>query len=57
MANSRPEFRNSWRQLAYPCCTFRGSIVALDSRSGAIFWKTFDLFQYSAACIFEYDNR
>src|ERR1700730_8952939 len=28
---------------AYPCCSFRGSIVALDSRSGAILWKTFDM--------------
>src|SRR3989442_2203208 len=28
---------------AYPCCSFRGSIVALDSRNGAILWKTFDM--------------
>jgi polyvinyl alcohol dehydrogenase (cytochrome) len=27
----------------YPCCTFRGSIVALDERSGRIIWKTFDM--------------
>src|SRR3954453_2564082 len=28
---------------AYPCCSFRGSIVALDAHSGAILWKTFDI--------------
>ncbi len=28
---------------AYPCCTFRGSVVALDERTGAILWKTFDI--------------
>jgi len=28
---------------AYPCCSFRGSIVALDAKSGAILWKTFDM--------------
>ena len=27
----------------YPCCSFRGSIVALDEKSGAIRWKTFDM--------------
>ncbi len=26
---------------SYPCCTFRGSIVALDAFTGAILWKTF----------------
>lgn len=26
---------------AYPCCTFRGSVVALDANSGRILWKTF----------------
>jgi polyvinyl alcohol dehydrogenase (cytochrome) len=26
---------------AYPCCTFRGSMVALDVFSGAVLWKTF----------------
>jgi polyvinyl alcohol dehydrogenase (cytochrome) len=25
----------------YPCCTFRGSVVALDQRTGAVLWKTF----------------
>src|SRR5258705_1101542 len=28
---------------AYPCCSFRGSIVALDAKNGAILWKTFDM--------------
>jgi polyvinyl alcohol dehydrogenase (cytochrome) len=28
---------------AYPCCTFRGSVVALDARSGAMLWQTFDV--------------
>jgi polyvinyl alcohol dehydrogenase (cytochrome) len=27
----------------YPCCTFRGSVVALDARSGQLLWKTYDL--------------
>lgn len=27
----------------YPCCTFRGSVVALDARSGKMLWKTFDM--------------
>jgi polyvinyl alcohol dehydrogenase (cytochrome) len=26
---------------AYPCCTFRGSMVALDVATGAVLWKTF----------------
>ena len=28
---------------SYPCCSFRGSIVALDAKNGAILWKTFDM--------------
>jgi polyvinyl alcohol dehydrogenase (cytochrome) len=27
--------------LAYPCCTFRGSVVALDSSTGQKIWKTY----------------
>jgi polyvinyl alcohol dehydrogenase (cytochrome) len=27
----------------YPCCTFRGSVVALDVKTGAMLWKTFDM--------------
>jgi polyvinyl alcohol dehydrogenase (cytochrome) len=26
---------------AYPCCTFRGSLNAVDARTGAVRWKTF----------------
>jgi len=25
----------------YPCCTFRGSVVALDAKTGAILWKDY----------------
>jgi polyvinyl alcohol dehydrogenase (cytochrome) len=28
---------------AYPCCSFRGSIVALDAKTGRMLWKTFDM--------------
>ena len=27
----------------YPCCSFRGSVVALNLSNGAILWKTFDV--------------
>jgi polyvinyl alcohol dehydrogenase (cytochrome) len=27
----------------YPCCSFRGSIIALDAKTGAMLWKTFDM--------------
>jgi polyvinyl alcohol dehydrogenase (cytochrome) len=27
----------------YSCCSFRGSVVALDAKTGAIVWKTFDM--------------
>jgi polyvinyl alcohol dehydrogenase (cytochrome) len=27
----------------YPCCSFRGSVVALDAKNGAMIWKTFDM--------------
>jgi polyvinyl alcohol dehydrogenase (cytochrome) len=27
----------------YPCCTFRGSVVALDAKTGKVLWKTFDM--------------
>jgi polyvinyl alcohol dehydrogenase (cytochrome) len=29
----------------YPCCTFRGSIVALDASSGEILWQTYTISQ------------
>jgi len=28
---------------AYPCCTFRGSVVALDANTGGILWKMYDM--------------
>ena len=28
---------------SYPCCTFRGSVVALDVNTGALRWKTYDM--------------
>ena len=27
----------------YPCCTFRGSVVALDAQSGKIVWKAYNI--------------
>jgi len=27
----------------YPCCTFRGSVVALDTSSGRVIWKTYTI--------------
>jgi len=27
----------------YPCCTYRGSLSALDANSGAVIWKTFTI--------------
>jgi polyvinyl alcohol dehydrogenase (cytochrome) len=28
---------------AYPCCSFRGSVVAIDAKTGQILWKTYDM--------------
>src|SRR5262249_24834262 len=28
---------------SYPCCSFRGSMVALNAKTGAIMWKTYTL--------------
>ena len=28
---------------SYPCCTFRGSVVALDAKTGKMRWKTYDM--------------
>ncbi len=30
-------------QPSYPCCTFRGSVVAVDARTGQLLWKTYDM--------------
>jgi polyvinyl alcohol dehydrogenase (cytochrome) len=45
---------------AYPCCSFRGRIVALDEKTGAMLWKTFDMpdnggrtDQYSGAALWQ----
>ncbi len=27
----------------YPCCSFRGSVVSLDAKTGAILWKTYTI--------------
>jgi polyvinyl alcohol dehydrogenase (cytochrome) len=27
----------------YPCCTFRGSLMALDARTGKVLWKTYTI--------------
>jgi polyvinyl alcohol dehydrogenase (cytochrome) len=29
----------------YPCCTFRGSVVALDARDGGVVWKSYTIAQ------------
>ena len=28
---------------AYPCCTFRGTLVAMDALTGRIIWKTYSI--------------
>lgn len=38
VGSSEPE---SARDSAYPCCTFRGSVAALDVASGRVEWKTY----------------
>jgi polyvinyl alcohol dehydrogenase (cytochrome) len=30
-------------QATYPCCSFRGSMVALNANTGTILWQTFDM--------------
>jgi polyvinyl alcohol dehydrogenase (cytochrome) len=39
---------SSWEEFSaeavgYPCCTFRGSVVALDANTGRQIWKTFTI--------------
>jgi polyvinyl alcohol dehydrogenase (cytochrome) len=34
----------------YPCCTFRGSIVAVDALTGGILWKTYMIPQNGGPC-------
>ncbi len=33
------------RPPGYPCCTFRGSLVALDARTGRVVWKAYPIAQ------------
>lgn len=47
-------------QPGYPCCAFRGSVVALDAENGGILWKTYDvpdnhgaIDQYSGGAIWQ----
>src|SRR5439155_21045911 len=30
-------------QVGYECCTFRGSLNALDAKTGAVIWKTYTM--------------
>jgi len=38
---SSQEERSAGWSTVYPCCTFRGSVVALDAVSGKTIWKTY----------------
>ncbi|HXC32820.1 MAG TPA: PQQ-binding-like beta-propeller repeat protein [Verrucomicrobiae bacterium] len=38
---SSQEERSAGWSTIYPCCTFRGSVVALDATSGKTIWKTY----------------
>jgi len=38
---SSQEERAAGYSTVYPCCTFRGSVVALDANSGRTLWKTY----------------
>jgi polyvinyl alcohol dehydrogenase (cytochrome) len=40
---SSNEESNLASNAAYPCCTFRGSVVALEANTGAILWQTYDM--------------
>ncbi|HZP34598.1 MAG TPA: PQQ-binding-like beta-propeller repeat protein [Candidatus Acidoferrales bacterium] len=35
------EERSAGQSFTYPCCTFRGSVTALDAKSGKQIWKTY----------------
>lgn len=43
MPVSSVEISVAGRNPAYPCCSFQGSLVALDAKTGAILWKTHSL--------------
>jgi len=36
-------YEEGGRPPGYACCTFRGSLVALDARSGDVLWKTYTI--------------
>lgn len=36
-------YEESGKSATYACCTFRGSIVALDARSGDVVWRAFTI--------------
>ena len=40
-ADGRHRRRRAGRPPDYECCTFRGSVTALDASTGAVVWKTF----------------
>ena len=41
---------NNATSPTYPCCTFRGSVVALNARTGSILWKTYTVPPNSGPC-------
>lgn len=43
MPVSSVEIAVAGRNPAYPCCTFQGSLVALDAKTGQVMWKTASL--------------
>jgi len=42
---SSSEERSGGLSSVYPCCTFRGSVVALDASTGRQIWKTYTVLQ------------
>src|SRR5205823_8398095 len=36
-------YEEGGRPPGYPCCSFRGSVVALDARTGGVVWKTYTI--------------
>jgi polyvinyl alcohol dehydrogenase (cytochrome) len=37
-------------QPTYPCCTFRGEVVALNANTGALLWKTYTVPENTGPC-------
>jgi polyvinyl alcohol dehydrogenase (cytochrome) len=44
------------RNSAYACCTFRGSVVALDAATGAVIWRTYTISEVPHPYIRETDK-